>query len=236
MVFWKNFIVLGMGQQLAFISQYTKGRDYDSIIEWYFECPAEISSMAIVPGIDGDNEKYLVIGALDKKIRWYILDKNEDNSNTLRKVHSVKAHSSRVAKLLVLDDRKLYSGGGSSDASIKLWKSFDDCEINPESNKRECGLLMEHEGHTDIITCLFKLGKDYLISGSGKQDGSLRVWDVNTTKSIQARISPHTAISGMFVINDYVFLTGGNAGDRKLCVWTTKSCNCSVNATKCVIQ
>lgn len=234
MCFWKGYLVLGMGQQLAFISKYVDGRDYDTLIEWYFECPSDICSMAVVSGKDGDEDKFLVIGFVDKKIRWYILRSNDDDSHTLAKAHSVKAHASRVAKLLVVG-RNLYSGGGGSDPSIKLWKSVEDCEIG-DNEKREKGLLMEHEGHTDIITCLHFMG-DYLITGSGKQDGSLRVWEKAQKKSIQARITPHAAISAIYVVNDNVILTGGNAGDRKLCVWTTQELDsCFVSTNKCVIQ
>ena len=221
-----------MGQQLAFISEYTEERD--SIIDWYYECRSEVCSLATMSGNDGTEDKFLIVGGMDKKIRWFVM--KDGDTKAISKVHSIKAHSSRVSCLLV-SDRTIYSGGGSSDPSIKQWKAPDDCAVD-EDNNRDPGLLRAWDGHTDAIISMGIMG-NYLLTGSGKQDGTLRVWDLNAEapKSVQARITDHKAVNALHVVDDHTIITAGNGGDRKICVWATKPlASCSVATNKCTIQ
>lgn len=229
MVFWKDYLVVGMGQQLTLISNETEERD--TIIEFEFECPSEICCLAVVNRKEKEKGQFLVVGGMDKKIRWYI--SAEDSHNSLTKVHSVKAHSSRLSCMIV-HNNILYSGGGASDPGIKSWKPADECEV--VDGKRVPGEIKSYSGHSDAILSMGFLGP-WLISGSAKGDGSMRVWNLEEENSVQARITPHDAIHALLPLNDKILITGGNSGARKMCIWSTENISCTLKSNgSCIIQ
>jgi len=226
MCIWKDRLVIGMGQMITFIPSHNSRPEEkaDQLVAEEHECPAEIISMCTFTGSSG--ESYLVLGCMDGKLRFY--QQHEDG--TIHKVRSIRAHKSRISSLLVSEDG-IFTGSGGSDGTIKYWKLSD------EENKDENGLAYTLSGHSDAVRTMSRMGP-YLVSGSNKQDGSLRVWDLEEHQCIQARLTPHEAIHATLVLSDSVMITGGNGGDRKLCIWTTdhlKKCQISTRLV-CGIQ
>ena len=224
--------MIGLGNMLSFIPNYnteTQNANGDPV-QWEHECSAEVSCLAEVESVSGPEHSFLAVGCLAKRVRWFQMGSPRE----LRKVHGFKAHQSRVACMLVHEQR-LYTAGGSNDASIKVWSSPDDCPQDA-NEKMEPGLLFSLEGHTDTVVSMKRLGS-YLISGSSKEDGTMRVWDVEAQKCLQARITCHTAVQGILPIGDDVMITAGNSGDHKICVWSTNPLpQVSIQTSKCSIQ
>lgn len=112
-----------------------------------------------------DNGK-LISCSCDKSIKiWSI------SQTTFELEHSIEdAHDDLILKIISLSQNRMATC--SADKTIKIWNS-----------NKPYSLSVNLEGHTDWVNSIIQLkGKEILISGSGGDDGSLRIWCLKTYK------------------------------------------------------
>lgn len=147
-------------------------------------------------GFDG---KYLFSASEDKSIKvWKTTD--EKCKKTLT------AHKSPVLSLCVLSDRKLMASG-SKDGVLLLW------DLPDKKVKQEL------VAHSKAIRGIKFLRKDQIVSGS--DDGSYKIWDINTGNLIKTtRASQGNIMSIRVFGKGQRILTGDSVGDLK--IWDTE--------------
>lgn len=239
---WKGMLVFGNGRELYFHLQ-----PKDKIGKkknWTADTSADVVNLCVVPGKNGDQERFLAVAFADLSIRWYQLKENEQGEYFLKKAHTVKAHTGRICSL-ICHKGITYSGSGGTDGSIKSWKAPDKLALieqpvltgqQPLPPKKENALLLTFNGHIDDVHSMIIFRDVYLISASGSDDKTIRVWNITNATCIQAFIAPHNTIRVLYNYNDEVILSGGDSKDRKLCIWGAELFRTSVSLAKCSIQ
>ncbi|KAL3312264.1 hypothetical protein Ciccas_009142 [Cichlidogyrus casuarinus] len=99
------------------------------------------------------------------------------NSNAIA---SFTAHQSAVwsVKFIEFENGSLLLASGSADKTIKLWRITLPKEDDLTGSVSNASLVRTLQGHTDCVRSLVTYDRERLISASN--DGSLRVWNVNT--------------------------------------------------------
>ena len=112
-----------------------------------------------------DNGK-LISCSCDKSIKvWSIAQNTFELEETIE-----EAHNDLILKIIALSQNRM--GTCSADNTIKIWNS-----------NKPYNLSSKLEGHTDWVNSIIQLkGKEILVSGSGGDDGSLRIWCLKTYK------------------------------------------------------
>ncbi|XP_065863783.1 zinc finger CCCH domain-containing protein 48-like [Euphorbia lathyris] len=112
-----------------------------------------------------------------------------------------------LVNAMITSDDMLFSGG--QDGSILAWKGYNE-KLKPFK------LAASLKGHTAAITCL-TVGRNRLYSGS--TDGTIRVWDLDTLKSLHLLKTEHMhtdVVRSLIVWEEYLLSC---SLDKKIKVW-----------------
>ncbi len=127
-----------------------------------------------------------------------------------KKARTLFGHTGAVNCLaLAADGKRLFSGGGSKDGTIKVW--------DVETGKETLTML----GHTDgVFSLALSADGKHLFSGGG--DKTIKVWDLESGKETLT-LNGHTGsvLSLALAANGKRLFSGG--GDRTIKVWDLES-------------
>jgi len=163
--------------------------------------------------ISGEN--LLLIGSEDAKIKIW-------NLATKACVQVVSGHRDRVHCLVVLNENKIISG--SWDCTIKLWKSLGNhSQLNTHPNFKCESTLTGHKFYV-IFVAVIKITQEFV---SMSEDGTIKIWDINTLKCIKT-MTKHTDVITcchlLLTPYDCELMCDSKENDIKL--WSIKSGEC----------
>ena len=115
--------------------------------------------------------------------------------------YTISAHDSQIEKTIQLSKDRIASC--SSDKTIKIWKD------SPPYN-----LLKTLKGHCGVVTSIIQLkNREYLVSGSGKNEKTLKLWDLEKYECVKTLQKIHCCFANALVEYEKknVIFVGGHA-------------------------
>lgn len=109
------------------------------------------------------------------------------NKKSYQNKITIKGHSDSILKVIQLSKDRIASC--SSDTSIKIW--------NKSSNY---SLITTLKGHVGPVSSIIQLkNKELLVSGSGKDDRTLRLWDLTKYKCLKFVQNVHCCFANALI-------------------------------------
>jgi WD40 repeat protein len=123
-------------------------------------------------------------------------------------IQTLKGHTEGVNALLVLQNGDIITGG--EDWLINIWSSK-----RGNQTQYECVEILTDKG---CVNCLLLLPNGKLAYGSSRLDrGKIKLWDLNTYKSVGELKVHNKPIYCMINISKYFFATG--SADKNIKIW-----------------
>lgn len=146
---------------------------------------------------------------------------------------TIKGHSHSIMKVIQLSKDRIASC--SLDKTIKIWK------------KSNYSLITTLKGHSGSVTSIIQLkNKEILISGSGNDDRTLRLWDLTKYKCLKFINNIHCCFANALIeVNDYLIIGAlgiiNIVSSNNLQITTRISigmeyfCNCFIHLNKSIL-
>lgn len=155
---------------------------------------------------------FLVSGSMDTTIKlWKIIEKENDNSITLRVQFTMKAHEKDINSVCVSPNDKLIASG-SSDKTAKLWSSVDGT------------CLAVLRGHKRGIWCVNFSTTDQLLATSSA-DATIKLWSLADFSCAKTFEGHNTSILKVHFMNNGTQLIS-SASDGLIKLWNIKTSEC----------